>query len=633
MTALRKLLMASLLFVPERAVAQGMLDLLKQDAALSLAFRDPEACIEKERKFSTDTGRTDGARLVQLFEAMLRPLAIQKGLKSKAPYALFYLQPESQDDLLFDNELFVQLIPFTRANALAGNFGIPKGRLMPQTIVPTKSDAFHAKFATRTDTHLGVSASENSLKRFLKSRPLAATLSAPQRQRLNATDILFHVGPSVLAELHKDLQRELISKLRGGDDPAEKKFLDQLGQGLKEAQAIVAGVRLDDGLDAHIVVTVRRDSSAARLLASMRTTGKPSTLFALPDGDVLFAHAYAGDRTQHAWLAQAFFRHFLEDPIVTDRLVASASVTNYLGLLHEIWSRLHGNRFAVYQNAEPAKVGLLSAVIILDCDDPPAFLREMKTLAKMATADTLDWSKKEVKKEVDIARLVRDLGNSSFAIRQAAATRLALIGAPALPFLEKALESKKLDLETMRRAQEVDKGIRDRTAWRRKEMLLEENQPLFDHAKLTFVLGVEKRLGQRIDVIQIRNPAAEPAALRRYEELLGPDWDKIRVAVVGKQIVLMLGSEVARFEAALRNVQQRNPGLAASKQFAAFHERCAKDRLFEFHVGIEARLRLLAANADEAPPGPLTSLSISLGETDVQFDAHMPTAEIRANSR
>src|SRR5207249_3952597 len=122
-----------------------------------------------------------------------------------------------------------------------------------------------------------------------------------------------------------------------------------------------------------------------------------------------------------------------------------------------------------------------------------------------AAADTLDWSNKEVKKEIDIDRLVRDLGNSSFAIRQAAGTRLALIGAPALPYLQKALDSKKLDLETMRRAQEVDKSIRDRTAWRRKETLLEENQPLFDHAKLTFVAGAEKRLGQRIDVIQIKN--------------------------------------------------------------------------------------------------------------------------------
>ena len=73
---------------------------------------------------------------------------------------------------------------------------------------------------------------------------------------------------------------------------------------------------------------------------------------------------------------------------IKDKLVAHVDRLRYLGIFHEVWSRLDGSRIAVYQNANEAKEGLFSAIAVLDVDDPASFLREMKTRFPEATAKT-----------------------------------------------------------------------------------------------------------------------------------------------------------------------------------------------------------------------------------------------------
>ncbi|HMF10789.1 MAG TPA: hypothetical protein VKE94_00735, partial [Gemmataceae bacterium] len=114
------------------------------------------------------------------------------------------------------------------------------------------------------------------------------------------------------------------------------------------------------------------------------------------------------------------------------------------------------------------------------------------------------------------------------------------------------------------------------------------------------------------------------------QQLLGPDWDKVRVAVAGKQVVVMLGSNVELFDTALRNVQKNEPGLAGSKHLAEFYARSAKERLFEFHVSVEGILRLTAEKAELRTKAQLTSAALSLGPTSLQLDARLPTSEVRA---
>src|SRR5262249_20327827 len=131
---------------------------------------------------------------------------------------------------------------------------------------------------------------------------------------------------------------------------------------------------------------------------------RPSTLHGLPDGNVIFAQASSGDASNEKLLAKALFSFLLEDLLIREKLVAQVDRLQYLGIFHEVWSRLEGHRIAVYQNANESKEGLFTAIAVLDTSDAPAFLKEMQTLAKMATADSLDWSKKEVQEEIDIPK-------------------------------------------------------------------------------------------------------------------------------------------------------------------------------------------------------------------------------------
>ena len=223
------------------------------------------------------------------------------------------------------------------------------------------------------------------------------------------------------------------------------------------------------------------------------------------------------------------------------------------------------------------------------------------------------------------------MGSSLYPIRQSANTKLGLIGEPALPYLEKALSEKQNDLETKRRARDLRDRISAVAAERRKELLSEK--PLFIRPQLTFIPKVENREGVNIDVINLKIEKLDKATLKQFTELLGPDWDKVRLAVVGNQIVVLFGSDVELFDAALRNVQKGAPGLAGAKQLAPFHQRSAKDRQFEFHVSVEGVLRLITPKAQRDTPIALTSVSLTLGTQSLQVDARVPTAEVRAMAR
>jgi hypothetical protein len=636
MPAFRLFVTVSLiLFAAPRGAAQGPVDLLPQDAAAAIVVHDLDELIKKGDKFLTQTQINVPFRPSNLFDEAVKFLGINQGLNRKRPAAIILMKPEKDGERIGLGSLqtlIVPAIPFTDADAMAGNFGIDKGKLKAKEIVATNKDN-SGKFATRTKEHLYLSDSENTLKRLLASKPVAATLSATQRKQLNDADILVHFGRYLWASEFENFHRHVADKIVRGDDPKEREFADLLAESVKEVQHGIAGFRLEDGLSAHFLATVPRNGQAATMLQFLRGKRKPSSLFALPEGNVLFAQASSGDSGQHAVMARSLFHFLLEDLLIQEKIVARTDMLNYLGVFHEVWSRLDGNRGAVYQNADETKQGLFTAVAILDSSDPQGFLREMRTLAKMAVADSLDWSKKEVKEEFDIARLVKDLGHSAYAVRHSAATRLALIGEPSLPFLQKAINSKDLDLETLRRSQALRQRISDVAATRRKELLAEKNQPLFFRPKLTFVTAAEKRLGQNIDVVEVKIAGLEKVAKHQYNQLLGPDWDKVRIAVVGKQLVVMLGSDVDLFEAALRNVQKGDAGLAGTKRLATFHERASKDRLFEFHVSVEGVLRLITPKVEIGTPLHLTSASLSLGETSLQLDAHVPTTEVRAISK
>src|SRR5262249_3991106 len=155
-------------------------------------------------------------------------------------------------------------------------------------------------------------------------------------------------------------------------------------------------------------------------------------LAGLPDGRVIAAEALRGDGSRNAALARVFFAALWEHALRGTGWVSPADRAQHLGVFTEVWKHLRGSRVAVYQNADRIKDGALRAVAILDPADAGQFLAELRHLARLG-GDGLDLAGRDGRKGEDVAaveRLIRDLGDDEFSVRESATTKLALVGEP-----------------------------------------------------------------------------------------------------------------------------------------------------------------------------------------------------------
>ncbi|MSU79429.1 MAG: hypothetical protein EXS16_15230 [Gemmataceae bacterium] len=625
--------LALLLALAPSLHAQAVLDVLPQDAAAAIAIRDLDSLLKKGDKFLDETTIRMPLRPSKLFEEANNFLGIRGGLNRKGSAAIVLMSPPGKERIGLQHleNLLVPVIPYVNADEMADNFGIAKGKLPLKTVHVTKGGMLRHN-AMRTKDHFYLSSSSETLRRVLRSKSLADDLTPEQRKPFDASDIVIHLGryfwEKEVAEvrLAEDLMRQ-------NPDLRDDGYAKRLATAITEIRNAVLGFRIDDGLDAQLLATFPKGGAGEKLLASLRDQRQPSSLQGLPDGNVLFAQAASGDADEQAFLAKVMFHFLIDIALIDNRVIAPIDRLHYLGVLHEVWRQLKSNRLAVYQNADEPRHGLFSAVAILDTDDAPRFLRDLKALLKMGQADSLDWTKKETAEEIDIAKLVKQLESNIYKIRQSATTRLALIGERSVIHLQKAVDTKSLDLESTRRVEGLLVRIQNEAAERRKLLLDVKAKPLFPNPKLTYVANGEKRDGVSLDIIQVALPGAEKARTMKYAGLFGPDWDKLRIGVVGKQIIIMLGSDARLFDECMRNVTKGSPGLVAGKRLARFHEQANAGRLFELHVGLEGVMRLVTQNAGIGPPSELTSIALTLGPQSLHVQARMPASEIRVIAR
>jgi hypothetical protein len=260
-------------------------------------------------------------------------------------------------------------------------------------------------------------------------------------------------------------------------------------------------------------------------------------------------------------------------------------------------------------------------------------MAEIAALAKFAEGKDLDLSDRTGKGEDvrAVQKLVRDLGDDDFATREDASTKLNLIGEPALPFLEKAAESD--DAEVRRRAGELATEIRERAALRRKELL---NRDAPKRLNPGFVLkpAAETVDGQKVDVLQVKLGREDAGVVGQMRQLLGPDWAKVRMAVVGKQVVVLIGSDLDLFRQTLKNIKEGAAGLADDPSLAAFHKQADRDRKFELHVAMQSLAALTAPEGldpRQLKAGPtLTSLAVAVDPGRFEVNLWVPPDQFKA---
>jgi hypothetical protein len=318
--------------------------------------------------------------------------------------------------------------------------------------------------------------------------------------------------------------------------------------------------------------------------------------------------------------------------VETDKFVSIGHRPNVVGVFGEVWQRLEGSRAALYENEYPDRDGAFSLLAVLDTQDAPRFIADMANLARFINASGL--SADESDEAIDaqtVAALVADLAHDEYRVRQTAATKLGLVGPPALPALEKAAKS--ADAEVRFRAEALQAQINTLIAEQRKDLLqgdlLSRIQPNFAHFP-----RAEKRGGHDIDIVRLRLKTNEATYAADLKRLLGPDWNKLRLAPIGKQVVVMLGSNTALFERAIANVEAGEQGLAADARLARFRSRAPAEETIELHLSLSRSQELAETKADakSVPEGgaPLSSLGISIAPQRVRLDLFAPFEEVKS---
>jgi hypothetical protein len=627
---------ALLLLTAGAARAQhGVLDVIPADAAAAVAVRNLDDLKTKGDKLIADAELQMPLRPSQLFDEAYKFLGVQGGVDPKGAAAIVLARPEDAGgDLgLKDLELLVAALPFDDLDKLAGSFGFKPGQLRPGKMMEAPVEPKFGKFFYVRGKHLFLGPDRQAVARVAKGKPLRGELPADRRKALDRADLVVHLRPKALGRTGAQLPAELAKGLSDGLDAEEQKVVDQAIDAFKEVRHFLIAGHIDNGVGLSFLTVFPEKAGEAgrKLLAELGGGPGPSTLRGLPAGQILVAQANSGDGAKNALLAKVFFDELLKGFVETRQILSATNRPVYLGILTEIWQRLKGHRAALYLTSDERKLGLFSLVAVLDTDGAAKFLGDMRLLAKIADAD--DPAHKAVVKEeaLDPEKLVRDLGDPKFRVRELASLKLRLLGEPALPALKKAMGSN--ILETARRAQRLWEQIARVAAERRKELLAKE-LPRHLRPSLSFAAKAETLAGHPIDVVRIRLGLGEKAVAKQLQQLLGPSWDRMRVAVHGEQVVVLLGSETELLERTLQNLKQGKPGLEEAPPLAGFRRQANTARKVEFHVAAQAVMALTTPPGEGPLPrsGPgkgLTSFALTATPDNLQLDVWVPVDELR----
>jgi hypothetical protein len=131
--------------------------------------------------------------------------------------------------------------------------------------------------------------------------------------------------------------------------------------------------------------------------------------------------------------------------------------------------------------------------------------------------------------------------------------------------------------------------------------------------------------------VRLEEKDAKVAAALR--DVFGPDWDRIRLAVHGKQVVVLVGSDKKLLSATLSNLKEGKRGLADAKELATAGSNANPSRLAEVNISLELATALLSG-ADLSQPGgagkrSVTSFGLAVDPDYLELDVWVPPSEAK----
>lgn len=630
--------------ITTRSTAVETYDLIPADAMAGVSCKSIQGLVQKSEKLIKDAEIKLPVQPRALCKELFMALGIQVGLDTKGGCSAVLVNEKHIGEKFKINlfggggsnaEKFVVLtIPMSDIDDMAGNFGIGKGKLKPETMTTLEMPAggFLKKCYVK-GKYIYFGNVEKAMLSVVNGKTVGAELSAERRKALADSDCLCQLGVESWGDEWKKGIADAPDYLGSFKDEAEKKTVKELIESLATVRYVFAACKLDGGFGCSCVCVFPKEGQAQKLLTALRGGDGGSSLEGLPEGNVVAATAARGDGTKNRHIARVLINLLHGTALVPSHIFGEADRPAILAVFDEIWPRLQGSRFALYKTADERRMGLFSAVGILDVEDGEKFIAHLKTLAKLGSAEGLDFTSEAGKEKTvaEIEELVKDLGARRFQARESATAKLLLAGDQVLPYLEKALKS--TDLETSRRAERIKREIVQAAEDRRKE-LLSGNLTRAVKPSFVFLDQMEKIEGFEVYNVGVKLKKADAATGPHLRQLLGPDWARVRIGVQGKQVVLLAGSDVKLLGEALRNLKEKRPGLASSAALGDQAKRIEPGRKIELHVSVAMGI-VLATAADLEKPGkvaanpPLTTVALIVEEDRLQCDLWLPVQEIK----
>ena len=425
-------------------------------------------------------------------------------------------------------------------------------------------------------------------------------------------------------------------------DEEEQKALRELFDILQAARHAIFGFRTEpDGLELDLDVHFdpAQQETIRKAVRRISPKSEPATLAGMPangkHGELIVAHAARTDGKATLAVTSIIMRDTFRiwpnwwDELAGRGFLNRSQQLELLGLFGEVWRELDGYRTGLYQNANTERDGLVSLVSVLDSEDADEFILKMKELGGLADGSGID--EKELKKENShsrrkIRKLVGQLTSPDYATRQSAATKLILIGGPALAAVEKAEKSG--DPAVTRRAGTVAVRIRQSVKLKRERALqpslLSKVEP-----KFVFHIKAEERAGLPVHILEMQSKLT-PSMQSNVAALLGPDWERVRLVPRDRQVVVLLGSNTKLLDTTLTNLASDRPGLTADPKNDVYNRPLNRKQTSKLHVSTQRFLALKEGKPmEKRHPHELSSISLTLQSTRFNVELRLPASEIR----
>ena len=497
---------------------------------------------------------------------------------------------------------------------------LASGKLMRADVATWLSDSFWCGLRNK-NLVVGM---KDSAARAMHAGTLSSQLDPKTAKSFSDDDLFLTFNLSSVREL-----------LDQGEAPRKHPVLQLVPTDLVRAAAssglirTCCGLRIDDGLEFTLAFDFRGDEPEA-VLAAIASKAQRSDLNGLPVGDLMFATAQSVGsenfnllRTALPNIAPDFFGITLDG---ANNIASPQHLAGLKGLFNEGIQHVQRSRLALYRNEKVEEDGDFSLILILDTDDGAGFVREIRETIPVVDVALNTANENSNVDEKQIRKMVSFLSHDNVRAREFMVTKLRLLGRRALSELGKAAKSS--DETVKMRAQKLIVQIKSDLGGEQAKFL---SGKLIKQLKptLSYQPNSERRSGCPVDIVHLELQEADQQVAGQANTFLGPDWNRIRVARINDQVVVMLGSGTDLFDQALKNLIAGKPGLESQEQFKRFRQNAPGGLLAELHVSM-AQAKWLSGPREDTWPGgnAKTSLGLSVSPKQLRLDFLVPFEEV-----